>query len=862
MSNLNTYEKEKELLQKKIKEYEQLEKHFGTSSDGSIKYSDRKDQEFALDNMSKKKEYIGYVSFIEWIDKKSKLELQKELNVINDNIDKLKTNKIAKSITPSEEQKSIIDCITAGKHTMVDAVAGSGKTTTMIFIGRQNSNKKILQITYNKQLKLEVREKVLEENLQNLEIHTYHSLTVKFYDKDAHTDDAITKVLTKNTPPKTARKYDILVIDEVQDMTPNYFTLICKFINDMKFNGTILILGDRYQGVYEFKNADTRFLIYSNKIWTDNMVDFVVLPLQQSYRVTKQIAYFVNSVMLGENRILSNKEGKHKVYYYKWNKFTVHITFAEKIAYFIRSGYKPADIFVLSPSIKGSGKNPIKKLENELVKRNIPVYFARNEEEGIDDEIIKGKVVFTTFHQAKGRERKIVVVFGFDDTYFDFHAKDKDRMVCPSELYVAITRASEILIVLEGERDEPLSFLQKNHIFLQSCPNIEFCGKIPDKKKKPNDKQPKKQLLDETHTTHVTEITRFIGEENITRLIPLVTKIFKVKCEAMSKYTVDIPSNVKMNNGLTEDVSDLNGLVIPAMYEASLSKDGVSTLQTILNYLYETSETDIKEFIKKKMQDLDKYLKKDPISAYLCMGNLFVALSEKIHSKLTQIDKYEWLTEDMVKICHKNLSSNVGKTAKYEQELGDCENEQGKFYIHKTNMYGNIHIRGRCDAVDDTTLWEFKCVGTLQFEHLLQLVVYAWMWEKCMKDKFGSKKYKILNIKTREIKELIYENYIVDEIMSILFENKYYKREKDSDAIFIEKCKKIRKSVKGTIIVENTKTLNMFTNTYHDDDDDDNDDEDNDDAYKGNFFFGGNMAKSEDEPMTPKKIKSKITKKK
>ena len=858
-------------IQKMIKEYEYIESYFGSN----IKYSKQIDEEFIIDNIAKNKPYTGYKSFLEWVNNKTKIELQKEYYIMNDKLEKNKITDISKKIIPSDEQQSIIDCISKGIHTVVDAVAGSGKTTTMIFIGRQNPDKNILQITYNKQLKLEVREKINYEKLDNLEIHTYHSLTVRFYDKNAHTDDAITKVLTKNIPSRIKKHYDILVIDEVQDMTSNYFTLICKFINDMKFKGTILVLGDRYQGVYEFKNADTRFLIYSNKIWNDNPKDFIMLPLQQSYRVTKQIATFVNEIMLGENRIISNKVGKHKIYYFKWNKFTAHCMFAEKIIKFIKMGYNPSDIFILSPSVKGTGNNPIKKLENELVKKGIPVYFARNEEDGIDEDIIKGKVVFTTFHQSKGRERKIVIVFGFDNTYFDFHAKDKDRTICPSELYVAITRASEILMVLEGDRDEPLPFLKKNYEFMQNCNYIDFIGKIPVKKSKDKNENPFKKIED-THNTTVTELTKFIGEEHTNRLIPLVNKLYKIIHKPLPKYTVDIPLNVKMPSGLTEDVSDLNGLVIPAMYEAKIQQNDsdekkLSTLEISINNMFTLSENDIKEFIKKKLQDLQKYLKKDPISAYLCMGNLYIALREKIYSKLTQIDKYDWLTNDMIKMCHNNLSSNVGANAKYEQELGNFENSEGKFHIHKTNMYGSIHIKGRVDAYDDTTLWEFKCVSIIQFEHLIQLIVYAWLWEKCMKDAYGIKKYKILNIKSREVRELMYESYIIDEIMSILFENKYYKKEKDTDIIFIEKCIKIRKSIENNdicldniIINDNTivkKTPNLFNisnDSNTDTDSDSNTDSDDKDNYvsEGNLFL--NCMKHEDKY---KKLKSKITKK-
>ena len=65
-----------------------------------------------------------------------------------------KTNKAgAKStqlFTPSLEQQAIINTIKNGQHVAVNAVAGSGKTTTILGLASQCSESKIIQITYNR----------------------------------------------------------------------------------------------------------------------------------------------------------------------------------------------------------------------------------------------------------------------------------------------------------------------------------------------------------------------------------------------------------------------------------------------------------------------------------------------------------------------------------------------------------------------------------------------------------------------------------------------------------------------------------------------------------------------------------------
>ena len=784
---------------KKLKEYAYVEKYFDTDDDGDLIYDKDSDTSFILDNMKMKKEYTGFKSFMKWIGNKNREELEQEKE---EEKPKKKDNK---ELTPSDEQNSILKCISHEKNVSVDAVAGSGKTTIVLFVAKKNKGKRILQITYNKQLKNEVRKKVTEMGINNLEIHTYHSLAVKYYDSKAHTDDKIIKILADNVAPKTKNGYDIIIVDEVQDMTVNYYSLVNKFIFDMKARNAILMtLGDKYQGIYDFKNADTRFLTLSNQLWTNTMKNkvFISLPLQESYRVTKQIAWFVNNVMIGQKRIVSNKDSTNNVKYYRRNKFTIAKTFSDLIMKYLKNGYTPSDIFVLSPSIKSTSNNPVKKLENALVNNNIPVHFARNDEDGIDENVVKGKIAFTTFHQAKGRERKIVFVFGFDATYFKYFCKEKDPTVCPSELYVAVTRASEILVILEDEQSEQLPFMKYKYKELFQSKMVDFIGSFDYKKKntkfqdKKKDTEEKEKDNDDFHETSVTELTKYIDEENMNNITQLITQLFKKKNEISEKNTVDIPSSITTKNGLTEDVSDLNGLVIPAIYEKKSLKVELSTLELSVREMYGRANKSSKKYIDSKFNDLEES-DKDLISYYLRMGNLYIALSEEIFSKLNQIEDYDWLTKKMVKKCRKNLECNIGIGAKYEKTLGQKTDEKGKYFQYTTNTYGTINIRGRVDCYDDETLWEFKCVNSLQMEHMLQLTVYAWIWKKSMETTFGEKLFKLLNIRTCEIYELKYKSHIVDEIMDILFANKYTKKVKENDKLFIKKCKTICKGLKN-----------------------------------------------------------------
>ena len=94
----------------------------------------------------------------------------------------------------SKEQQQIIHYLQKG-NVIVDAVAGSGKTTTNLYVAKQLRSQNILLLTYNARLKDETRNKVKINGLTNLEVHSYHSFCVKHYYDKSFTDTEIKNVI-------------------------------------------------------------------------------------------------------------------------------------------------------------------------------------------------------------------------------------------------------------------------------------------------------------------------------------------------------------------------------------------------------------------------------------------------------------------------------------------------------------------------------------------------------------------------------------------------------------------------------------------------------------------------------------------
>src|SRR3989338_2688468 len=144
---------------------------------------------------------------------------------------------------PSVEQQIIIDNFKSGKNIIVNSVAGSGKTSTMLFCCQnvQNINSKskstststsnVLIVTYNARLKLETRKKIKELELKNVECHSYHALVTKYY-SCSQNDLQLKNILKNDLKIKRLLIADYIMIDEAQDMSLDYFNLIYKILKD------------------------------------------------------------------------------------------------------------------------------------------------------------------------------------------------------------------------------------------------------------------------------------------------------------------------------------------------------------------------------------------------------------------------------------------------------------------------------------------------------------------------------------------------------------------------------------------------------------------------------------------------------
>ena len=148
--------------------------------------------------------------------------------------------------------------------------------------------------------------------LSNVETHSFHACAARYYVPGCRDDETLRRLVEEDAPPRSAISFDCLVVDEAQDMTPLLHRFVLKVLRDARNeNGAgsaqMLVLGDSRQSIYQFRDADPRFLtmadrgVYAlaNRTSAGRVPAWRHHTLRTFFPATPRIASFVNDAMLG-----------------------------------------------------------------------------------------------------------------------------------------------------------------------------------------------------------------------------------------------------------------------------------------------------------------------------------------------------------------------------------------------------------------------------------------------------------------------------------------------------------------------------------------------------------------------------------
>lgn len=439
------------------------------------------------------------------------------------------------------EQNHILKLLHEGRHVAVEAKPGAGKTSTALFIaeylkrrwlediaakkeagsippsGGWGEPPRVLLLVFNKFLARDTRERAARSGLMNLDCRTFHAWFVYHLDRSAHDDRQLRKLI-RDPPNKLLQPvpaYSVLIFDEAQDINPLLFKALYEQIIPRadKASGRVrdgpprlLLMGQREQKIYHFNLSDHRFLTQAGAAFGKS---FAQAQLSETFRIPQPIAKFINIALLRvpepgpvENEdeiervwIVSKKPGEAdaKPRYWIGDVFDGTHT-ARELEYYVDTlGVSPDQIFVLAPSVGPNSPamrmaNNIDRAARQAADKVAINFYKASREEGIEESghNIRGKVVISSYHQAKGLERDVVLVFGFDESYFlrYKYACDLSKNKIPNPLYVAVTRAKKYLTVFHDKNYGPLPFLNPTVVQNGGSMLHHLCA-LPSEKKLP-----------------------------------------------------------------------------------------------------------------------------------------------------------------------------------------------------------------------------------------------------------------------------------------------------------------------------------------------------------------------------------------
>ena len=251
---------------------------------------------------------------------------------------------------------------------------------------------------------------------------------------------------------KPLPQFDVVIIDEAQDIPPSDLRLTTRLIPDYSEMRSLTLLADPAQSIY-----------YRGIPWKEAGVNIQgrTRILAKNYRNTQQILEAARPIVEGFDDLKAEKEyiapastrrrGPKPVVVKYSSSAASNRFLANEIIKLCQTGrYRPGDIAVLSRN-----KTLLTKyIDGFLKQQNILCRFHRDE----DFHILDNAVKLITMHSAKGLEFPVVFLVGLSDQYVpyigrDSETKQEDELQERKLFYVSMTRAAERLYLLHPQRN-------------------------------------------------------------------------------------------------------------------------------------------------------------------------------------------------------------------------------------------------------------------------------------------------------------------------------------------------------------------------------------------------------------------------
>lgn len=527
------------------------------------------------------------------------------------------SNEIKILPNPSEEQLVILDSFSKGHNVTINAVAGSGKTTTLFHLAlvASEKRKKTLLVTYNKALQVEVSERAEKIGLSKwIEIRTIHSACGRAYSSSSKgtviiRDDKMMVALKDAPIPQGSllRGHEVVMIDEAQDLSEER----AIFIQKISKNKQIVLVGDPRQNIYSYAGTTPEYFINA-QLYFPSEKPWSRTSMVTSYRMPPTMANFVDKHIMGVNkeqkvRFLGGntrvKNNKVKVYAFNHPNLT---RISNRIFKLIDQ-YGVEEVAIIAPSIAKKGdtrpnpNSPLGKIIATLSDKGIvPAFVSGNSAKDSEGSFEAGRLLVSTWASMKGREKDAVVVLGGDEGYFRFFAKDwNDLENVPNVLYVAMTRARKEMVVLVDIDSGPLRTFNLNNI--EEVADVK--GKLKKKLIDPMDRYTK------TNEVSVTDIMKHRRVNDIVGMLNQIKETNIIEHDNVpikERYTIPFTSHHDSGDRRQLSfVGNYYGAIITELAEYELTDKCRGRLYRIYDFVLSFMRRHLEKMGKKKSSNTD-----------------------------------------------------------------------------------------------------------------------------------------------------------------------------------------------------------------------------------------------------------------
>ncbi len=591
----------------------------------------------------------------------------------------MKNNENYYCLDLSQEQNRFIKEALSGNNILVDACIGSGKTTAIQHLcNALPGDKNILYLTYNKLLKLDAKSKIKNRNAT---VSNYHGFAYSCLIQRNIRCGISDIIQTFNRIKPDMKHYDVLMIDEYQDIEQELADMLL-IVKEKNPGIQIIAVGDMEQKVYDKTTLNVEQFI------DDYLETYKTLEFTQCFRLSAD-----HAAMLG--RI--------------WNKSIIGVnptcdvcTMEYEDALDFLKDQNPKDVLCL-----GSRQGKLSKALNYL-EYNYPdvfnkrtIYASIREKDSDGNEPKNDSGIFTTYDSSKGLERKICVVFDFENSYWTI----RSRM--PQQKYEILRN---IFCVAASRGKDKIVFVKGAEALLD-----EYTLSTPTESRNSFDNMIVSQMYD------------FKYKEDVESCF---------KCLDINAVNTDI-SEIKIKT--TDELIDISPCI--GIYQESSYFKNYKLEDDF--YLYYSANKD-------KYKRYEKPFFISGIQKKIC---ILTAMDTDQDRYVEQVD-VPFVSEQDTDIIHERLGKLFSPNEKHVQV--SCEIPFRSRYITvkgKRELASEFCVLGNADVVKGDTVYELKFVNELRHEHFLQCATYM----VGLADK-GIKKGILWNVRTNQMYEITIKN--------------------------------------------------------------------------------------------------------